>query len=545
MRPAGRSETESLYFKYPHFDAPAIVDRNAEHTAQRVAIVGAGPIGMTAALALAKEGIASVLLDNKATFNDGSRAICIARPSFYILEQLGAIGPFLDKALGWTTGRTFYRGQQILEFEMPDSESEKFRPMYNLQQQYIEQYLWNAVSANDLIDCRWQSEVTGVKDIGDTTELTVRDPHGEYTYDACWVLACDGAHSPMRKLRGHRLRGENFEGRYVIADIQMEHDYPTIRRAYFDPICRPGGTALIHKQPDNIWRIDYQLGDDESTDDALTEDSVRRSVSLLLQEIAYQGNWELEWWSVYTANTLALDDYRDNRIFFVGDSAHIVPIFGVRGLNNGLADAANIGWKLGWVLNGKAGEELLDSYTPERRGATLDVFANASKSARFMTPNTYGWKLMRDAALSLALTHPFAGELANPRQMTAFTYGQSPAVIIDDMPLFDGPAVGALLPDHKLPDGYVSDQLGEGFTVLCFSETLYTALTSVIGRTAKGLCALNLSQYPAVFTAYSADENTAYLIRPDMHIAARWQHATPQKVIDGFQRVTFNLEEAL
>ena len=146
MRPAGRSETESLYFKYPHFDAPAIVDRNAEHTAQRVAIVGAGPIGMTAALALAKEGIASVLLDNKATFNDGSRAICIARPSFYILEQLGAIGPFLDKALGWTTGRTFYRGQQILEFEMPDSESEKFRPMYNLQQQYIEQYLWNAVS---------------------------------------------------------------------------------------------------------------------------------------------------------------------------------------------------------------------------------------------------------------------------------------------------------------------------------------------------------------------------------------------------------------
>ncbi len=316
-----------------------------------------------------KVGIASVLLEAGSTFGDGSRAICVARQSFHILERIGAVAPFLNKALGWTTGRSFYRGHQILEFEMPDSPRDKYRPMYNIQQQFIEQYLWDAIAAEPLIETRWQSEVIGLSDTPDGVLLTVRDPAGSYDLPADWVLAADGARSPIRKLRGLRLKGENYEGRYVIADVQMAHDYPTIRRALFDPACRPGGTVLVHKQPDDIWRIDYQLRDDERTEDALDEAEVRRSVAAVLAEIGHHGDWALEWWSVYSANTLALDDYRDGRVFFIGDSAHIVPIFGVRGLNNGLADAQNIAWKLSRVIAGHAPEGLLDSYSPERRGS--------------------------------------------------------------------------------------------------------------------------------------------------------------------------------
>lgn len=317
MRPAGRSETDSFYFNYPHFEAPNPADRSPEHNIGPVAIVGAGPVGMTAALALAREGVRSVLLDNKDTFNDGSRAICVARPSYYILEQLNAVAPFLEKSLGWTTGRSFYRGKQILEFHMPDSPDEKYRPMYNIQQQFIEEFLWQAVDGNELIETRWQSEVIGIEDIKDATQITVQDPAGEYTFTASWTLACDGARSPIRSMRGRRLQGENFEGRYVIADIQMDHDYPTIRRALFDPQSRPGGTVLIHKQPDDIWRIDYQLEKDEPTEEALKEDTVRKSVTAVLKDIGYDGAWELEWWSVYSANTLALDDYRDGRVFLL------------------------------------------------------------------------------------------------------------------------------------------------------------------------------------------------------------------------------------
>ena len=538
MRPGGRIETDSLYFTYPHFDAPDPSERTAQNNVAPVAIVGAGPIGLTAALALAKEGVRSVVFDNKATFNDGSRAICVARPSYYILSQLGAVTPFLEKALGWTTGRTFYRDQKILEFKMPDSADEKYRPMYNIQQQYIEQFLFDAANAHELIEIRWQSEMTGVKETSDGTRITITDPNGDYTFDAPWLLACDGARSSVRKMRGHRLQGENYGGRYVIADIQMDHDYPTIRRALFDPQSLPGMTVLIHKQPDNIWRIDYQIEDDVDEGAALQEEEIRAKVTAVLNDIGYDGSWELEWWSIYSANTLALDDYRDGSIFFVGDSAHIVPIFGVRGLNNGLSDAANIGWKLGWVLNGKAGEALLDSYTPERRGATLDVFANASKSTRFMTPNTRGSKLMRDAALSLALNHPFAGELANPRQMTAFTYRESPAVLPDDPTFTAGPCIGALMPDVQLESGFLSDRLGKGFTLLCFDADLARQVSDAFASDDL-LTVVSLSHPSAVSHKFAAKEQSAYLLRPDMHIAGRWHEASAEKIINGYRSVTF------
>ncbi len=555
VRPQGRAETDSLYFSYPQFEAP----RRQRHgvplaSATPVAIVGAGPVGMTAALALAKEGQACILLDNKATFNDGSRAICIGRPSFYILERLGAAKAFLDKSLGWTMGRSFYRGQQILEFHMPDSSDEKYRPMYNLQQQYIEQYLWQAVADNPLIETRWQTEVVAIQDraleTGQGATLSLRDPYsedlGDYELSADWVLACDGARSSIRRLRGLRLQGENFEGRYVIADVQMEHDYPTIRRALFDPKCRPGGTVLIHRQPDNIWRIDYQLSDGERNEDATREEAVRTSVASVLAEIGYDGAWELEWWSVYSANTLALDDYRDGRVFFVGDSAHIVPIFGVRGLNNGLADAANIGWKLGWLLKGKAGADLLESYTPERRGATLDVFANASKSARFMTPSSQGWQVMRDAALSLALTHDFAGQLANPRQFTAYTYSQSPAVLGDD-PAFDGgPEVGAHLPDCHMGDGFLSDTLGPGFSLICFDPDLADRILQRLadaqdglGLTGDDLRVTLLEPSSPAAKILAAGPSCAYLVRPDRHVGGRWFQAQDAEIIQGLAQVLY------
>lgn len=536
MRPEGRSETDSLYFQYPYFAGPDKRCRDAARQV-RVAIVGAGPVGMTAALALAKQGITSTLFDNKSTFNDGSRAICVARPSYYILDRLGVVAPFVEKALGWTTGRSFYHGKQILEFQMPDSADEKFRPMYNIQQQYIEQFLWDAVAANDLIETRWQSSIEGVEDIEGGVRLTVSDPEGDYTLVAEWVLACDGARSAVRSRRGLRLRGQNFEGRYVIADVQMDHDYPTIRRALFDPGCRPGGTVLIHRQPDNIWRIDYQLEDHETTEEAVREATVRESVSAVLTEIGHTGPWELEWWSVYSANMLALDDYRDGRVFFVGDSAHIVPIFGVRGLNNGLADAANIGWKLGWVLNGKAGHGLLDSYSPERRGATMDVFANASKSARFMTPNSHGWRLMRDAALSLALGHPFAGALANPRQMTAYTYADSPAVAADDPAFTAGPAAGAFFQEVAIDGGFLSDAFGDGFTLLRFGDGTAAKLSGAFTSDDR-VTVLSLPCPSAAAEAYGAAPGTAYLIRPDAHVAGRWHDADPARIAETYRSIT-------
>jgi 3-(3-hydroxy-phenyl)propionate hydroxylase len=225
-------------------------------------------------------------------------------------------------------------------------------------------------------------------------------------------------------------------------------------------------------------------------------------------------------------------------VVFIGDSAHIVPIFGVRGLNNGIADAHNIGWKLGWVLNGRAGEELLDSYTPERRGATLDVFANATKSARFMTPPSRGWRIMRDAALGLALEHPFAGELANPRQMTPFTYAGSPAVLPDDPDFEGGVPVGAAMPDAALDDGFLSDRMSKGFTLVCFDRQL----AAEVGKLPDAPDVVCLDYPGDASRALGAGPGSAYLVRPDLHIGARWVDASVEKIAAALKTLTFTKE---
>ena len=551
MRPAGKGALESLYFDYPQFAARRVPEQDGAAARHPVLIVGAGPIGMTAALVLARYGIRSVLLDRKDTFNDGSRALCIARPSMHILERIGAIAPFIENALGWRFGRSYYRGEQIFRLEMPQPPGEKYLPMYNLQQQYIEKFLHDAVEASDLIDMRWQSELSGIERHTDGVSARIASPAGDYRLDADYVLAADGARSPVRSMLGLRLKGDNYEGRYVIADIRMDHDFPTERRAFFEPSGNPGGTVLIHKQPNDIWRVDYQLREGESEQDAVREENIRARVGAILADIGHAKPWELEWWSVYSANTLCLDDYRHGRVFFIGDAAHIVPIFGVRGLNNGLADAENIGWKLALVLHGEADERLLDSYSPERRGATLDVFANATKSTRFMTPPTRGWRLAREAALSLSLKHAFPRGLANPRQMQPYTYSESPLTPYAERnaEFAGGAPCGSVAPNARLIDGsYLLDRAGSGMTAILFCEGPPTreqaALLAQLGRIDKRFVPVLVSsggsasdakniadQDGEIARLFAAAPGTLYLLRPDLHIAGRWKGVVPGEIL--------------
>jgi 3-(3-hydroxy-phenyl)propionate hydroxylase len=539
MRPAGKGSLESLYFNYPSFPPMPAAEQQGKALIHPVVIVGGGPIGMTAALTLAQYGVKSVILEKKDTFNDGSRAICIARPSMTILERIGAVQPFLKKALGWQFGRSYFRDEQIFRLEMPHPEYEKYLPMYNLQQQYIEQYLHDAVASNPLIEMRWHSDVTNLQNAENHVTLSVSHPHGSYAMKAEYLLAADGARSPLRSMMGLRLKGENYEGKYVIADIRMEHDFPTERRAFFEPAGNPGGTVLVHKQPDNIWRIDYQLKPGESEEEAMREPNIRTRVEAILRDLKHDGPYELEWWSVYSANTLCLDEYKHGRVIFIGDSAHIVPIFGVRGLNNGLADAHNIGWKLGLVLQGEAAPKLLESYTLERRGATLDVFANASKSTRFMTPPTRGWRLAREAALSLSLRHDFPKGLANPRQMQPYTYSASPLTphAERDQDFHAGPSSGAAAPNSRLADGsYLLDHAGDGYMAIVF---VADKPTSKLNDLIDEMSLLHKRFKPLFITlgtseaddVYDASEGTIYLLRPDFHIAGRWKQMVPHEMI--------------
>jgi 3-(3-hydroxy-phenyl)propionate hydroxylase len=327
-------------FTARHYEGavPPLVD-GRDPLRRPVAIVGGGPVGMTLALALARQGVRSVLIEADDSVCTGSRAICISRRSLEILKRLGAVRGFLQKGLPWTGGRSFYRDTEVFHFSMHQDEEQSLPPMINIAQYQIEQFLLEELERHaDLIDIRWQTRVTGIEqhasgesgDPGGAT-LALRTGDTAWRMQADWVVACDGGRSTIREALGLKLAGTTYEGRYVIVDIELKSERATERLAYFDPPSNPGSTVLVHKQPDNVWRIDYQLRDDEDPQAAVEPDNVMPRVQSVLDAMGETGEWSPIWITVYKANALTLERYRHGSVLFAGDAAPHVPILGVRG----------------------------------------------------------------------------------------------------------------------------------------------------------------------------------------------------------------------
>lgn len=523
-----------------------------------VVIVGGGPVGLATALGVANFGVPVVIIEADDSVCVGSRAICVSRRSLEIIERLGALDGFLSEGLAWTGGRSFYREAEVLNFKMHQDENQKLPPMLNLAQYSIEQHLFNAVEAKgDLIDVRWQSKVTAIDARSDGVQLTIETPLGSYEMDADWVVAADGGRSFVREALGLQLRGDTYEGRYVIVDIVLDTERPTERLAYFDPACNRGSTVLVHKQPGNVWRIDYQLRDGEDPEAAIRLENVGPRVQGLLDMMGETGAWSPVWTSLYKANALTLESYRHGRVLFVGDAAHLLPIFGVRGANSGIDDADNLAWKLAFVARELASDRLLDSYSTERVSAALENLGHGRKSTEFMAPPSFAFDLMRTAVLGLAAKHPGLCSLINPRQSSAITYAESAlnASSAQDSDFLSGPIPGATLPDCPLTlvtdsgdevSCYLTDALSPSFAALCFFEEAsdlplemaafsdsmarrnipFKLVTIARARPSREVSHVGAVHYRddagKAFPMYGAVPGTVYLVRPDGHVLGRW-----------------------
>lgn len=429
--------------KYPASDFPSMT---SSEEALPVVVVGAGPVGMGVALGLARRGVPVTVLEAEDQVSFGSRAICISRHSLEVAERLG-FGPELEEiVLPWVGGRSFYRDQQVLRFEMPHGEHDVRGPMVNVSQSELEQVMTDVLLEHPLITFHWSSAVSGYQQAGDEVALEIGTAFGSRSLRARWVVAADGGRSRIRALAGIRMNGSSYEGNYVIADIHWKSSLPTERKVWFDPPSNPGSTIIMHQQPHDIWRIDYQLDPSADANLETREDRIRDRIARHLEWLRNDVPWTLEWHGFYRAHALALDSFVHDRVLFAGDAAHLVPIFGVRGLNSGMEDAETLAWQLAAVVNGNADEALLRAYSAERRDAWQQNVDNAGKSTLIMSPGTHGYRTGRDAVLALATARPEFSHLINPRQSSATHARRSPLT----WPV-EGEAAG-VLPGDPLED---------------------------------------------------------------------------------------------
>jgi len=525
--------------------------------APKVVVVGGGPVGLIAAIELIRYGLQPVVLEAKSEIAWSSRAICISRRSLEILDRIGAGAAFKAKALPWSRGRTFHRDRLVFKLDMPYAPGDRHAPFVNIQQFYTEQFLLDALRTAAGADIRWSSRVTALHQDADGVTLSVSGPEGAYDLRADWVVAADGGRSTVRDQMGLTMKGTAYESRYLTADIQVEGaTRPVERNVWFDSPANPGSTVILHVQPDNVWRIDYQLRDDEDSEEAQREENVRARLQAQLDMMGVRAPWRVVWKSVYKALALSLDEYRHRRVLFAGDAAHLVPIFGVRGLNSGIDDAHNLGWKLAMVARGEAPDALLDSYSYERRRATRENHEQATKSTWFMSPPTPGFQLMRDAVLSLAAEHEWASGLINPRQSSAHVYDDSPIVQPDAAPLDVDVQPGQTLPNAPLQSGgHLQGALPERkFALLLFADVLAdpacvsallgaceacgVPLEPVLIGSEHALGSIPGAQHVrciidadgSLAERFAARQFPAYLVRPDEHVAARLPDPSPESL---------------
>lgn len=492
-----------------------------------VVIMGGGPIGVATALDLGLQGIPVVVLDDHEGIGMGSRAICFAKRTLEIADRYGCGEPMLQKGVVWNLGKVFHDDRKVFEFNLLPEEGHKYPAFINLQQPYFEKFIVDRVREAQTngapIELRGKNRVDSVEVKDDHVVLNISTPEGPYQIEAEWLIGADGASSPLRGMLGLDFEGRIFQDSFLIADIKMtDANFPTERWFWFEPWFKSGASTLLHKQPDDVWRIDFQIGWDVDRKEELKEENIRKRIDAMLgNDVEY----EMVWSSIYTFQCRRMKKFRHGRVLFAGDAAHQVSPFGARGANSGLQDVDNLGWKLGLVVNGKAPESLLDTYNEERVYGADENILNSTRSTDFITPKSKTSHIFRNAVLDLAEHYEFARPLVNSGRLSVPCVYDGLSLNGPDA-LEGGPQrtrVGSPCPDVRISSGFLLERLGGDFILLTINAEAPEGLEED-GVTARRIAlTTNDDQYGTLAERYLGEATSGvYLIRPDQHVAARW-----------------------
>lgn len=360
-----------------------------------VLIAGAGPVGLTAAVELARRGVGVRVVDPLTEPRGYAKAVGVQPRSLEVFEQMGVVGPMLDAAIAMRGQYVYVNGDKVGEIELPVPAGIPFG-FADIPQYETERILRDALRRRGGSVERGVS-VTGFADDGDSVTVSLSDGS---SVRARYLIGADGAHSTVRKTLGLTFEGAAFEEQYMLGDVEVDWSLPrgvAVRAMHQTDgntddllVCIP----LPGPGPYRRYRMSM-LVPPELQVPAASGDGVAHGfegerkpalehIQAVLDRLAPEPTTarNLRWSSVFRISHRIVSAYGRGRVFIAGDAAHIHPPTGGQGMNTGIQDAHNLAWKLALAVSGAAAPGLLDSYDAERRPVGEEVVGRTVQSAR-------------------------------------------------------------------------------------------------------------------------------------------------------------------